>query len=98
MAQVFDGSMAHFPGNPQCEITAEGESNQKDRFFYNHARHLVDGLKHFIEKYGIKNTAIQMVGVAVVPEVQSENVISPLIQGLTGAQYISGIDAALPAM
>jgi hypothetical protein len=56
------------------------------------------GIHDLIQTAGMKNSRVQMVRVAMIAEIQSENVEAGFVKSCAVGQDVVGIDAAFPAM
>lgn len=96
--QMRDLRLCTFSGNPEGKISAQGETGKENRAALRKACRLFDGLKDFIKQGGKEKALIEVMGEAVIPQVQSEQIIAVPIQQSSGCQHVGGVGTALPTV
>ncbi|VTR69414.1 hypothetical protein DESC_740153 [Desulfosarcina cetonica] len=96
--QAENGPLGALSGNAQGEITAQGESGEKNRSAVFLCGNLPHGIEHLVQKHGVENSRIQVVAGAMIAEIEPEDIIPAVEQKTARGQDIGGVRAALPAV
>ncbi len=89
-------------GRAQCqaqhEVPTQRVAGRDQRQLGPAAGDVAGGLHHFIDAVGVEDAGIEVMGVAVVAEVQPDHVVAFLQQPRGGHAHVAGFGTAFPAM
>jgi hypothetical protein len=96
--QIPDRILAVPQGHPQGKITAQGKPHNKKGKVFVSIGNILNGAVGLLNKGAVKESFIQVVAVAVVAEIQAENIIPSPVKKSPGCQDICGPGTPLPPM
>ncbi len=82
----------------QREVAAQRKPGQRHRPVRPALRDVAQRMHHLVDAAGMEQRLVEAMAVAVITEVQPEDVPAVGEQATAGLQYIGGIDAAFPAV
>jgi len=96
--EIPDRILAVPHGHPQGKITSQGKPYNKKGKVSARIGDILNGPMGFLNKGAVKESFIQVVAVAMVAEIQAENIIPLPVQKSSRFQDISGPGTTLPTM